>query len=204
MNPQTSDTSAPISPTPQYAAPTPTVPAPRSRVGAIVTLVIGSVLVVLGPVLGLLIGSFSAISPALDIAAETVRLEPSATVTVKSGGSTLLLAPEGSDGTVSAADCTASSGGASLPVGRTSSSTLNLLVNGKNYVSFAQVAPDAGGEVVLQCDSKVDVIAAPPLSVGSVLGPIGAWTAVGFAVSAVGIVLVITGIVRLVRARPNR
>ncbi|MBK0421829.1 hypothetical protein JD292_07055 [Leucobacter sp. CSA2] len=184
-----------------HGAPAPqSAPAPRNRVGAIITLIVGSILVVFGPALGLTIGGLSLIPTALDFAGQVERVHPSTPIEIPAGGEILLLAPEKAVASIDPSACAVTGDAATAAVAEAPRTSLNTLVNGTNYVSFAQVSSEQGGSVRIDCATTADVLTAPPFPVGSVLGPLGWWTLAGVGLSVVGIVLVIVGIVRLVRA----
>lgn len=187
-------------PIPQAAA----QPPARSRTTAILALVIGGVLTVFGPIIGILIGSFALITPALGLADTTTRLTPTASIELDAGQSVFLLVPVADLEHAGYQSCTASTDGdVTATVGYEPASALNTLANGTRYESFARVTADTHGIYTLSCDTTVDVITAPPFEIGTFFGPLGSWTAAGLVVSLVGIVLAIIGIVRLVSRAPQ-
>lgn len=174
-----------------------------SRSAPLAMLIIGALLTVGGPFLGAVIGSFAMVPGALGYADRTVELAPSGTVRLEAEESVLLLAPVAELASADHAQCSAEAAdGTAAAVTFEPASTLNTRSSGTRYESFARVTAQTDGTHTLTCDTEPRVIAAPPFEMGSLLGPLAWWTAGGLVVSALGVVLVIVGIVRLTRAKP--
>ncbi|WP_156890436.1 hypothetical protein [Gordonia shandongensis] len=172
----------------------------RSRTGAIVALVIGAALTVSGPVIGILIGSFALVPHALGYGENAAHLAPTATIEIDADDSVLLLAPVADLVHAAHGGCTgATADGAVADISYEPAGTLNTLVNGTRYESFARVTAGEPGTYTLACHTPVDVIAAPTFELGTVVGTLGWRTAGGLIVSVPGVVLAIIGTVRLAR-----
>lgn len=185
-------------PPPQAVSSTP------SRTGAITALVIGAVLLVVGPVLGVLIGSFAMIPPALDTATQVVSVSPSGTVDLRRGASVYLMAPEAATPGIGADACVASTeAGTSLPVAAAPSRAWTTSFSGERYRSFATVTAAEAGMVTITCaDARVPVMTMPAFNPGALLRPLAWWALGGTITGVVGLVLLILGIVGHVR-RPK-
>ncbi|GAB3618566.1 hypothetical protein GCM10027416_31230 [Okibacterium endophyticum] len=179
----------------------PTAQPRRPRTGAIATLIIGAILTITGPIFGVLAGSFAMVPGALGIADDTAEVSPTGTVTLDAGESVYLLVPVASLENVSHESCTATGPeGAVTTVAFAPASALNTLVSGSRYESFALVTATERGPQSITCATEnTPVVAAPPFMVEALLGPLAWWSIGGLAVSIVGVVMVIIGIVGIAR-----
>lgn len=173
-----------------------------SRVSAIVALVIGAVLTISGPVIGVLVGSFALVPTAVNFGESTIRVDPSRSLHLESGEEVTLLAPVSDLEHADPEMCTASTpNGSAATITYEPASTLNTLVGGTRYESFARVTATADGQQAITCQTDIDVVAAPPFQLSELFGPLVWWTAGGFIVSLLGVALAIVGLVRLTRTR---
>ncbi|MGO2665470.1 hypothetical protein [Mycetocola reblochoni] len=176
-------------------------PTRRPRTGAIIVLVIGAILTITGPIFGVLAGSFAIIPGALDLAENTTEVSPTGTITLSDSESVYLLAPVADLAHLDHESCTAT-GPDEKPatVGFAPASSLNTLVSGTRYESFAQLTASTAGTYDITCQTDgIPVINAPPFTLGGLMGPLAWWSIAGIVISLIGIVMVIIGIVRLAR-----
>ncbi|WP_159498844.1 hypothetical protein [Microbacterium sp. 18062] len=177
-------------------------PTRRPRTGAIIVLVIGAILTVTGPIFGVLAGSFAMIPGALDLADNTIEVSPTGTITLGDGESVYLLGPVADLDQLDHESCTATGpNDEPATVVFAPASALNTLVSGTRYESFAQVTASTAGTYDITCQTGgIPVVTAPPFTLGGLIGPLAWWSIAGIAVSLIGIVMVIIGIVRLAPA----
>ena len=155
-----------------------------------------------GPVAGILIGSFSRVPAAVGYADDTAELAPTATITLDADETRYLLAPVADREQADHADCRAETAdGNSATIEYAPASELNTRAHGQQYESFARITAHENADYTIECDNDISVITAPPFQLASFFGPFTWWTGGGVAVSLVGIVLTIIGIVRLARHR---
>lgn len=176
-------------------------PPRKTRSGAIIVLVIGAVLTITGPIFGVLAGSFAMIPTALDIAGDTAAVSPNGTVNLDPGESVYLLAPVAELDQLDHETCTATGpDGGPVTVAYAPATALNTLVGGIRYESFAQLSATTTGPHDITCPTDgIPVVAAPRFTLGGLFGPFAWWSIGGIAVSLIGVVMVIVGIVRLAR-----
>lgn len=176
----------------------------RPRTGATITLVIGGILTITGPVLGILAGSIAMIPGALDLAAETAPVAPTATVTLDHDESVYLLAPVAELENIDHEMCAATGpDDTDALVSYAPASALNTIVRGTRYESFARVTAASTGAQEITCPATtgVPVVTAPPFSLGGLIGPLARWSIAGVVVSLAGVPMVIIGIIQLARTR---
>lgn len=180
----------------------PSAPPRRPRTGAVVTLVIGAILTITGPIFGVLAGSLAMIPVALETAEYTMEVSPTGTVVLGAGESVYLLAPVAELEHVDHEACVASGpDGDVATMAFAPAGALNTLVNGTRYESFAQITATVAGSQNITCQTDdIPVITAPPVTLGGLLEPLAWWSIGGVAVSVIGIVMVIIGVVRLARS----
>lgn len=179
-----------------------TTPTRSPRTGAIIVLVIGAILTITGPVFGILAGSFAMIPGALDIADSTTEISPAGTVALEAGESVYLLGPVANLDQLDHESCTVvGPDDEPATVAFAPASALNTLVDGTRYEAFAQLTASTAGAYDITCQtSSIPVVTAPPFTLGGLLGPLAWWSIAGIALSLIGIVMVIIGIVRLARS----
>ncbi|GAB3061169.1 hypothetical protein [Sediminivirga luteola] len=180
-------------------------PGTRARSGSasrgIVLIVVGAVLFLAGPVAGVLGGSAAMVPSSLSVAGSTVEVGTTTTLTLQEGERIVLLAPRGQLADVSASDCavTAPDGTAQAGPDREPASTLNTMVSGETYESFAGFTASAAGAYELSCRTDVPVVAMPPVSALGMLSPMLWGAAAGLLGSVSGLVLLVLGLVRMAR-----
>lgn len=172
-----------------------------SKAVPITAVVIGAVLLVIAPVLGLLIGSFAMIPPALDTAAQVVSASPSGTVELRRGASVYLMAPESATPAIEPAECVATAeDGTRLPVDAAPAGAWGTRFGDDYFRSFAKVTAAEAGIVTITCaDARSPVMTAPAFSPEVLLRPFAWWAIGGLVAGVIGLVLTIVGIVGLVR-----
>lgn len=178
---------------------TPQTQSRPSRTGAIITLVIGAILTITGPIFGVLAGAFSMVPAAIEVGDNTAEISPSGIVALDAEASVFLLAPVAELEHLNHDICSVTGpNGEAAPVSFAPASALNTLVNGQRYESFAQVTAATTGPHDITCDTdSIPVVAVPPFT--GLFGTFAWWPIGGLAVSLIGVVLVIIGIVRVAR-----
>lgn len=174
------------------AATTATAPGAGMRKWGKLLAILGAIVLLLSIVIGTVM-AWTGFQGVMDTAEDATPFSGSTTLQLSAGDEIQLYALEGA----ASNDCDVTPGD---QVGPGPSQTSTISKDGQSWTSFDGFTATTDGEYIVACADSAEVLAAPPISVGGILGGVGG-IFLGIGGGMLGALLLLIGIVLLLVGR---
>ncbi|UQN31471.1 hypothetical protein [Brachybacterium kimchii] len=172
-----------------YPAPNGKVPGKGMKRAGLIMLIVGLVLCLVGIVV-FVVAIVKVVGVASDVSDNSTVFNGEATVQLEAGKDMQAYAHEGE----TAPSCTIIGADGTAPATDTTDQKSKVTAAGADWESFGSFTAKSTQKYTITCDSPTEVMVAPPVSVGGILGGVGGIVG-GIFVAGLGFLLLVVGVI---------